>query len=401
MAISEQRQRPQELLNRFSPEMYREAYSRGMSLSAWLEHEDPSEGYNDGLDAFQRLCKVAGIRLNSIPESGVFSSKFEAFDQNDHTRALVPEWVARVWRRTSLGSTRSVYGAEDNKPGEASHPWIDASAARASRQIAPAIPLSELVAITTQIDSDAYRAFYLEDDASQQRMVRVAQATELPRAKLVGGDNTIRLYKYGRALEASYEVLRRMPIDKVAFHIARIAVQSETDKVAAVLDVMVNGDGNNNAATNYNLTTLDSGATAGTLSLKGWLAFKMKFANPYVVSHVIAQEDGALQLLLLNTGSANVPLATAGYNANGFAQFRAINPGLADGVALGWTSDAPSNKLVAFDRRFAIERVVEIGANIMEVDKWVSRQTQILTMTEAEGYAVFDKNASRTLNINA
>lgn len=400
MAISDQKLRPAEMLKRFGPGIYREAYGKGMSVSAFLEQQDPSAEYNDGLDAFSRLCKVAGIRVNSVPEQGVWASKFEEFDATDATRALVPEFVARQWRKVTFSGTRASYGSEDQALGTLAHPWNDATAPRVSKQIAPAIPLSEVVAMTTNIDSDAYRAFYLQDAPSEQRMVRVSQATELPRARLVGADQTIRLYKYGRALEASYEVLRRMPIDKIAFHIQRIAIQSETDKVAAVLDVMVNGDGNSNAATNFNLSTLDAAATLGTLTLPAWLAFKMKFANPYAVSTALAQEAQALQLLLLNTGTANVPMVTAGYN-NNFGTFRPINPGLAEGIALGWTADAPANKIVAFDSRFAVERVVEIGANIMEVDKWVSRQTQILTMTEAEGYAIFDANAIKTLNVSA
>jgi hypothetical protein len=43
---------------------------------------------------------------------------------------------------------------------------------------------------------------------------------------------------------------------------------------------------------------------------------------------------------------------------SGMGWFRAINPGLADNVGLGWTSDAPSLKVVGVDTRFALERVV-------------------------------------------
>jgi hypothetical protein len=73
------------MLERFTPEMYRTAYANKMSLSAWLETQDPSEGYNDGLDAFGRLLMAADIRVNSMPEIGVYASKFEAFDKTEHT----------------------------------------------------------------------------------------------------------------------------------------------------------------------------------------------------------------------------------------------------------------------------------------------------------------------------
>jgi len=271
-------------------------------------------------------------------------------------------------------------------------PWVDAAAPRAT-QIAAAIPLALLVAITTPIDGDAYRAYYLTDVTAQERMARVTEAAELPRVKLTGGDHAIRLYKYGRAIEASYEALRRQRLDRVALHIARLAVQNEVDKVATAIDVLVNGDGNDGtAATSYNLTTLDSATTAGNPTWKAWLAYEMKFTSPYTCSVALMQESIALQLRLLNTGTANAPVPPT--------KFSIINP---DGglVRIGWTSDAPANTIVGIDTRFALERVVEVGADIQEIERWATRQVQLLTMSEVEGYAVFDQNATRLIAVNA
>ena len=205
--------------------------------------------------------------------------------------------------------------------------------------------------------------------------MRVAEGAELPRAKLVGSEHTIRLYKYGRILEITYEAMRRMRIDMAALHVQRIAIQSQIDKLATIIDVLVNGDGNaGTAATSYNLTTLDSAAVAGTLTLKGYLAWKLKFINPYTLTTALAQDAMALQLMLLNTGSANIPLVTI-QQPSGFGQFTPINPELGDNVRLGITADAPASKILGFDDRFAVERVTEIGANIQEVLRWSERQT--------------------------
>jgi len=266
--------------------------------------------------------------------------------------------------------------------------------------VSPAIPLSELVAITTPINAAEYRAYYLTNDETQTSMVRVAEGAEVPRVKLTGGTHTIDLLKYGRALEASYELLRRQRVDRLALTIRLMAVQAEVDKVASILDVMVNGDGNNNAPTTHNLTTLDTAATAGTLTLKAWLAFKMQFANPYMMTGALARTDVALQMMLLNTGSANVPLVNV-QTPGGLGAFTAINPSLRDSVALGWTSAAPALKIVGFDRRFAVERVVDVGATITEIEQFITRQVQVLVVTEAEGYAIIEKNAINILNVNA
>lgn len=394
---------PGDLLRGVGLEMYRDAYKRGMSLSAFLEKQDPSTEYRDGTDAFQRLLRVADIRTDSLEHYGVQASEYQEFHRNENTRALLPEWLLRTWREVQTGrpfSTRSLYTSADGAAGSWERPYAEAQSPRWDKMVAPAIPVSELVALTTPIDSDSYRSYYLQDDPTQTSMTRVSEGAEVPLVKLVGGEHTIDLLKYGRGLEATYEQLRRTRIDKLALHVRRMAVQAEVDKVAAILDVMVNGDGNNNAPTTHNLTTLDTTAQAGTLTLKGWLAFKMKFANPYQISSALAQEAVALQMFLLNVGSANTPLVQV-QQASGLGSFTQINPGLRDAVALGWTADAPSLKIVGFDKRFAIERVVDLSATITEVEQFITRQTQVLVVTEAEGYAVIDKNAINILDVNA
>jgi hypothetical protein len=293
---------------------------------------------------------------------------------------------------------RAVYLTTDQPSNSILNPIATAPGAR-FQQITAAIPLTELVAFNTGINTNIYRAFYLQTDVANTRLLRVTEASEIPGAKLVGSERMIEIYKFGRKLEWSYESARRMPIDLIAFHIARIAVQSEADRVAAALSTIVAGDGNaGTAATVYNLTTLDPTTTANNLTLVAWLTFKMLFLNPYALTTVLAQTGPALKLQLLNTGNANIPLTML---PSGFGGFTPINPGLADGTRLGWTADAPASQLVGFDRRFALERVFEIGANIQEVDKWITRQVNVLTMTESEGYAALDPVAVKILNLAA
>lgn len=393
---------PVELLRQMGGRrLYQRAAEAGQGLSAWLETQDPSDQYKDGLDAFSRLMRAANIKTNSDLARGYAADRLDAFEKDDNTRALLPEWIIRQHRRASLGATRAVYTADDQALNSLMRPYADAMVPRVSPQLQPPVPIANVVARTTLIDGDAYRSFYLADVAAQERLVRVAEGAELPRAKLVGSEHTTRLYKYGRILEISYEALRRMPIDVLSFHVQRIAIQSQIDKLAAIIDILVSGDGNTaTAATSYNLTTLDSAAVAGTLTLKGWLAFKLKFPAPYMLTTALVQEAVALQLQLLSTGNANIPLVTI-QQPSGFGQFTPINPELRDNVALGTTADAPALKVLGFDSRFAIERVVETGSDISEIIRWAERQTQGLSLSETEGYATIDAGGIRILNVNA
>ena len=104
----------------------------------------------------------------------------------------------------------------------------------------------------------------------------------------------------------------------------------------------------------------------------------------------------ALQLQLLNLGSANVQLVFAP-TLGGFRNINATG----DMVGLGWTSDAPANKLVLFDNRMAIERVFEIAGNITEIERYVRRQTQAIYVTEVEGFCVFQPGAAKVMNVAA
>lgn len=395
--------RPQELFRQIADnpvDAYARAYDNGLSLSAWLEVQDPSTDYNDGLDAFERQLKVSGVRTNSVPVMGAYASTYG--EMNDAARALIPEWISRQWRKVqhnSSPSTRNLLTSSEGANGSFEKPYADAQSPRWSQMISPAIPVGELVAMTTPIQGTAYRAYYLTHDETKTRKVRVSEGAEVPRVKLVGAERSLDLLKYGRSLEATYENLRYTRVDKIALWISQLAAQAESDKVAQIIDVIVNGDGNSGtAATNYDING-DFGETVGSLSLSGWLQFKMKFANPYVMTTVLAQESVALEALTLSYGSANIPLVTIA-DASGFGSFRQINPNLNSAVAIGWDADAPANKFVALDNRFAIERVVEIGADISEVERFTTRQTQVLTMTETEGFAVMDASAIKTLDIS-
>lgn len=403
--IDSARTNPGDLLQQMGTEMYQAAYDRGISLSALLEMEAPStlEDRKQGLDTFNRILKYAEIRTASVPEIGVYASPFDDMFKKSNLRALVPEFMIRTWRRAQMGQfiSQRAYGVDDYVPGSLLNAWSDVGAIRQERRLAPAIPLAGLIAQTTPVRGNAARTFYMTDDASQERMVRVEELAEVQRAQIKGGEHQIRLRKYGRAIEASYETLRSMPIDRVAWHLARLSIQSEIDKVAAVIDVIVNGDGNvNTGAQSYNLTALDPTTTAGNMTLTAYLAWKMKFANPYMLTSILTREDAALKLMLLNVGSANIPLVSL-QGQLGIGSFTPINQGLSEGTGLGWTADAPANVLVGFDSRTAVERFVEIGASLRETDRFITRQSEIMVVTEVEGYGIMDGGSARLLNLAA
>ena len=380
-------------------ELHREAIQAGVPFGRYLETQNPSDN-DDRLDAFQRQLKHAGIVTRSDPQAGYWASEAGAFFDSVAGRALLPEFFAREWRKVAFATPqeRAIVLSSDAVVNTWERPYTDAAGPRWNNQFQPPIPMAELVAITTPITGEDYRSLYMTYDAEALRLFRVGESAEIPMANLATSARSIRLKKYGRGMRTSYEALRRMRVDRFAWWIRWMAVQSEVDKVAAALTVLVSGDGNSGtAATEIDMTDLDSGATPGTLSLRAWLNFRLQFAPPYSITTALMTQATALQLILMNVGTANLPLA--GYSFNGVGnQLTPINA-TADAIRYGWTSEAPTAKIVGFDARAALEQVVEIGSEIQETERFITNQTQVVTMTENNGFAILDPASAKILDL--
>lgn len=401
------------------------------NLSALIEAEDPTPLRDRvlGIDGFTRLLAHADIRTQADRYGAFKADKMDRFFEGPN-RVLFPELCRRMWHQGSVeqkqrqGELRDIlleaqesdeeteralgeralahYFSTDFVKGTVQRPWIDTVDATLP-VIEPAIPLGELVARTRGLDDTQYRRRIITaPPASELRLLRISEASELPKAKITEASRSVGLFKFGRALEASYESIRRLQIDDFALHVRLLRMQTEVDQVAAALDVAINGDGNaGSAATVYNLTTLDPATTANNLTLTAWLTFKMLWANPYNLTTVLAQQATMLKLLLLSIPATNVLIATNPVPGMVGQNFTPINSRLADGVRFGITTDAPANQIVGFDNRFAVEHLRENGSDISESERFITRQTEVLTFSMNEGFGNIDPGAVKILNLAA
>ena len=411
MAATITRVAPQEMLRTLSTQMVRKALDEGMTFSAWLEKQNPEKEYDDGYDAFQRLLMLADIRTQSVPELGIQASTWDEFNDTPEKRILAHEWVARTWRSVATGkryNTMGLFGGKRSEnfaaaspPNTLNNPAFDDLDPRYLVTQA-AIPLCAIVRYVRPIQASAYKHWYLTTPtATETRMVRVEEFANIPTAKLVGADRQLTLTKTGRGFLRSYEGMMYQPIDMVAIWLQFLAAQTEADKLAYALDILVNGDGNaGTPATAYTQTGLDPGSTAGTLTLGAWLSFKMIFDNPRALTHVLATKATTRQLLLLNTGSANVPLVFVQGQA-GLGSLSAINQQLGDAVRYGYTADAPASTIVGFDARYALMRVFDIRGSIQEVETYAVNQSQGVYLTEIDAMCCLIPGSNITLNIAA
>lgn len=357
-------------LQNLSMDLYRQAHSKEMTLSMYLESIDPSpEGSK--LDAFERLMQEAGIVTRNIPEKNIFSSKVDAFYRTDENKLLFPEYIARTLVQAMVQYPVFQY----------------------------------LVAARTMIDSNVYKAAYLDlDDASNKKatqMRRVTEAAELPVAKLKLGESAINIYKYGRAIEASYEALRRMSIDVFNIHLQEIGIQAADNKIAEILTVIKDGDGNNNAATIYKAKDLDS-SFSSALTRTAWIKFLLKF-YPRACNTVVADEEGLLQILEVLYPASTVAGLMDELLANGLNISVQLPQNIVTNVTLLYSPyvEKINNKhaIYGLNRESAIEEIVEVGSTISEVDKFIKNQTELLTISENSGFRKILKKSSAIMTL--
>jgi hypothetical protein len=381
-----------------------------MNLSHYLEREvDPSDdwqgdSWGGNKSAFERVMSASRIIFRSEPEQGIWADTFGKIYGDDTLRPILPEYANYVFRKTrtqgyvpqNLSHVRFLLTSQDELLSTALRPYVDAAGAY-QNQIAPAIPLSELVAFTTPVDGNAYRRTYMTPPDSTVKRARVGEYGEIPRARVATSERAVDLFKYARALELSYEALRRTTIDKVGFFIAQAAVQLENDRLAQAVDVLINGDGNSGtAATVLAHSVLDTGTT---LTIRGWLAFKAAFnANGYQLTHLFARGAEVLNLQTLSFGNSNTFLMNV-QDAFGYGGITPIANRYAGQVMYGQTDAVAAGKYLGIDRRFALERLTEIGSEIQETQAFITRQSQVLTFSDVDGYALLDAQANKILNL--
>jgi hypothetical protein len=356
-------------LNALSSDLYQKAHEQDMTLSMLLESLDPTpEGGK--LDAFERLMKEAGILTKSVRDKNLFSSKVEAFYRTNESKILFPEYVART-----LVQAMTEY------------------------------PIFKyLVATRTPIDSNVYKASYLDwndkDNKKAVEMRRVVEATDLPVARLKLGETAITLYKYGRAVEASYEALRRMSLELFERHINKIGVEAANNKISEILTVIKDGDGNNNAALTHKVKDFDATATAITRT--AWIKFLLKF-YPYGCDTVVANVDGLLQILEVLYPKFEVAGKMDELLANGLNVKTTLPQGLVANTTLLYHPDIAKiggkEAVYGITRDNCIEEIFEVGSSISEADKFIKNQTQLLTVSENSGFRKIFTDSARILTI--
>ena len=330
--------------------MYRQ---EGMSFTQVLESLDPSENYRgtalENTDAFQRQLKRFGIRAK-----GAGSSTVEKFFATMESAVLFPEYIARTVRQ----------GMEEN-------------------DILPGI-----VATTTMIDSMDYRSIYSNPSDEDKALQAVAEGGEIPTTEVSTKEHLISLTKRGRMLVASYEALRFQKLDLFSVMLRQIGAYIQKQQLLDAVNVIINGDGNDNAAVQYTIGTDPISGTKGTLGYDQMVEFWSKF-DPYTMNTILCSSGTMTQML--KVPELQNPLTGLNFQGTG-----KLSTPL--GATLHRTSAVADGVIIGLDNRYALE-LVRAGDVLVEYDKLIDRQLERAAITSISGFGKICDGASAVLNV--
>ena len=330
--------------------MYRES---GKSFTQVLEKLDPSENYKgtalEGTDAFQRQLKRFDIHAK-----GAYSDPVEKFFRTMESSVLFPEYIARAVKQ----------GMEDGNI------------------------LPKITATTTTIDSMDYRSVYSVPSEKEKKLMQVAEGASIPATEVKTKENLVQLHKRGRMLVASYEAIRFQKLDLFSVTLRQIGAYIQKMHLQDAVNVLVSGDGNNNAATSLTIGTSPMSGTKGTLTYKQLVEFWAQF-DPYTLNTMLVPGDTMVKMLALN----ELQDAAAGLNFQGTGAL--VTP---LGAELVRSSCVRSGTVIGLDRRYALE-MVQAGEVCVEYDKLIDRQLERAAITSISGFGKIMPEAAKVLVI--
>ena len=330
--------------------MYQQA---GRTFSQVLEECDPSEHYRgtplEGMDAFQRQLKRFGIKVK-----GAGSDVVEKFFATSDSAVLFPEYIARSVHQ----------GMEEGDL------------------------LPDLVASVTQIEGMDYRSICSAAEDEDKELKQVEEGTAIPATTIKTQANLVRLHKRGRMLVASYEAVRFQKLDLFSVTLRQIGAHIKRMQLEDAIQVLTDGDGNENPAEVLQVGSGAIGGTDGTLSYEALVDFWSQF-DPYELNTMLVPGDVMVKMLKLP--EFQDPLTGLNFQGTG----KLTTP---LGAKLLRASAVPEGKIIGLDRRYALE-LVQSGDVTVEYDKLIDRQLERAAITTLCGFAKLFTDAAKVLEI--
>lgn len=339
---------------------------------------------------------VSGMSLNDAIAAEFGEQIAERVAENAKLANFTPVQMAMfeagVKANDTIGRFMDAYTSSGADANEWLFPaWMETTLREAmyARSVLP-----YLVSNTIAIDGNLVRSPSLDlmSDKNKKaiKRARIAEGADIPVGKITIGEKAITLWKRGRGIEMTYEALRRMRIDLFRIHMNAIVSDLAQQNVDAAADVLYNGDGNDNAATELGVTNDKDTITNDELVdflVDYYYATNMS-ADTLVVSKDMYKVIGHMTFD-----------PTLSMGASSRVQFNMPQLDLTNVTVLA--ADVPDHKILVANRANTLIRYEENGSNIQENQRFIRNQTELMTFTENSGYAIDVAGTNRFITVKA
>lgn len=318
----------------------------GGNFTACLSKLDPDENYKgthlEGLDCYQRQLKRFDIRVSGPKSDGV-----EKFFSTSESAVLFPEYVSRAVKQ----------GMEQVNL------------------------LPEIVATVTNVNALDYRSISSIPTEEEKELKMVSEGAFIPETRVHTKDSLVSLKKRGRSLVASYEAIKYQRLDLLTVTLKQIGAYIAISLFKDAVDVIENGDGNDNAA------PLSHTATAGELKFSDLVNFWNLF-DPYRLNTLIASPTQMANML--NMSEFRDAAAGLNFHASG----KMITP---FGAKVLKSTALDRAKIIGIDKSACLE-MVKCGDVLTEYDKLIDRQLERAVISCTAGFAKIATDSAKVLH---
>lgn len=249
----------------------------------------------------------------------------------------------------------------------------------ASMNILPYI--TESIEPVRHSSAQGSKVLWDEDNKDATRKKRVAEGTDLPLAIIKLSDFAITLKKRGRAVQTTYETIMFQTLNMFGKHLDMIANDLSNQQAGDAIEVLVNGDGNKNAADFVSVTG------ANGLTNEELVIFAIEFwkKSKLPLTTLIAGDGEFFRKLMLTKFNIN--------EINGMmtgSRFNFPQAQLADLTVL-YDERVPQGggkeQMIGLNKDHALTKYVAVGSQIREIDKNIRNQTNLGTISEIANFA--------------
>lgn len=248
--------------------------------------------------------------------------------------------------------------------------------------------LPAITATTTIIDAMDYRSIYSVPTDDDMELKDVEEGATIPETEVKTKEHLISLSKRGRMLVASYEAIRFQKLDLFSVMLRQIGAHIQKQQLSDAVDVLINGDDNDNAAVQYTIGTTPISGTKGTLGYDQLVEFWGQF-DPFTMNTLLCS-TGCMTKMLKIPELQN-PLTGLNFQGTG----KLTTP---LGAQLHRTSAVADGVIIGLDNRYALEQV-RAGDVLVEYDKLIDRQLERAAITSIAGFGKICTGAACVLNV--